>query len=489
MVASEAVPFAKTGGLADVSAALAGALSQMGHQVTLVMPRYRGVPKEARDVEQTCRLTLGDRPFDVGLIERDLGARMRVVFVRCDELYDRDGLYGVHGSDHPDNAVRFGLLARAALEYVVQTGRHFDVVHAHDWQAGLVPLYLRSCYSDDPVLQTIPVLFTIHNIAYQGTFAPSVLPQLDIDRDWFTIDGLEFWGRVSFLKAGINFSDLITTVSEGYAREILTPEFGYGFEGVVAARQEHLRGILNGIDVDVWDPVRDPWLPAPFSSEDLGGKRLAKRHLLERFWGPVVDEDALDRPIVGMVSRLVHQKGFDLVEEVIDQLPALGASYVVLGTGEARYEEMWRAAAVRHSGTVAVQVGYDERLAHLIEAGADIFLMPSRYEPCGLNQMYSMRYGTVPVVRATGGLDDAVTQYDDPAGRGTGFKFVEFTSRALVATLGTAVTVFADKPRWRSLQLEGMSRDFSWTVSAEAYVKEYRALMAQRSNGGPRTHA
>lgn len=482
MVASEAVPFAKTGGLADVTSALSKALGRLGHRVTLVMPKYREVGVTG-EPSLWITITLGGRPFEIGFVEQPLADGVTVVFVECDELYDRDGLYATSGRDHSDNAIRFGVLATAAVEYCLAREVRPDLIHAHDWQTGLVPVYAGTRYRDHPWLSTIPSMFTIHNLAYQGVFPQSALSSLDLDGRLFTEAGLEYWGQVSLLKAGINFSDLVTTVSEAYAREILTEEMGYGFEGVVGARRDRLRGILNGIDTEVWDPERDPRLPVPYSSGDLSGKRSSKQRLLELFQLPASDAD-LSRPMVGMISRLVYQKGFDLVAEVIDELPTLGATFVVLGTGERHFEEMWQTAARKHPLVIGVRIGYDETLAHLIEAGSDMFLMPSRYEPCGLNQMYSMRYGTVPIVRATGGLDDAVTQYDAGDGSGTGFKFTEFDSATMLASIRTAMTVFGDVARWKAIQTAGMTRDFSWNASAKTYVTEYRALVAQRSHGG-----
>ena len=479
MVVSEAVPFAKTGGLADVSSALAKALAQAGHDVTIVLPKYR----EVGDVGQvTARqaLRLGDRTFEVGYIDRQIEPGFQAVFVECNELYDRDGLYGVDNEDHHDNATRFGLLARAALADAATRTERCDVFHAHDWQAGLVPVYLRTRFAEHPTLRDVPVMFTVHNIAYQGRFPEDVLSALDLDPVLFTAEGLEFWEQVSFLKAGLSFSDAITTVSRGHARELLTPEFGLGFDGVVRACRDRLTGIRNGIDVEVWNPETDPWIPAPFSLDDLSGKREAKRALLDWYDLRTGSEKDLTRPVIGMISRLVHQKGFDLLAEIIDELATLEARVVLLGTGEARFEDMWRAAARNHPAVFGVYIGYDEQLAHLIEAGADMFLMPSRYEPCGLNQMYSMRYGTVPIVRATGGLDDAVTAHDDPSGRGTGFKFSALESAALLTVVRQALLVFQDQPRWRALQRHGMSQDFSWTASAAEYVEVYKALVARR---------
>lgn len=476
MVASEALPFVKTGGLADVAGALTTALGRLGHEVTLVVPLYREIGWVGAPYAR-CHLSLGGHWYDVGFVERSLGVRARAVLIECDELYDREGVYGIGGRDHPDNAVRFALLARAALELVLRARRPPDVIHAHDWQSGLVPVYARTLFGAHPLFARVPTMFTIHNIAYQGLFGAETMGAVGLPARAFSMEGLEFWGQVSFLKGGINFSDGVTTVSEGYAREILTAEYGYGFEGIMQARRAALRGILNGIDVEAWDPVHDQHVPEPFSASDLDGKHAAKRELLRRFRLPV-DDAGDERPTIGLISRLVHQKGFDLVRDALTELADLGANFVVLGSGDPEYEEMWRTAAERYPRTIAVQIGYDEALAHLVEAGADMFLMPSRYEPCGLNQMYSMRYGTVPIVRATGGLDDAVDDVDERTGAGTGFKFRDFDVSAMLATLREAIRVYGNRDRWRLIQQAGMRRDFSWTASAERYVQEYAELLA-----------
>ena len=478
MVASEAQPYAKTGGLADVAGALPGALARLGHSVTLVMPRYREVGAVGRP-ERRLALTMGGRRFDVGLVEVAHGPRERVVLVECDELYDREGLYGAGGHEHPDNAVRFGVLARAALEYAGGLDPPPSIVHAHDWQTGLVPVLLRTRYAADPGWLRIPSVFTIHNLAYKGVFPAETLPALDLSSKLLSIDGLEFWNQVSFLKGGINFADAVTTVSVAYAREILTPEYGGGLEGLLDHRQHLLSGILNGIDTDTWDPRTDQFLPAPFSASDLGGKWSAKRAVLTRY-GLEADAAAMARPVIGMVSRMVGQKGLDLIWEARGALAAMNAALVILGTGEPRYEQMWRDLAADHPRRIGVRIGFDEGLAHLIEGGADLFLMPSRFEPCGLNQMYSMRYGTVPVVRATGGLDDTVRPFDPETGAGTGFTFHEYRSSAMLAALETALAVYASPARWRALQRVGMRQDFSWDASAAAYVQEYRTAIERR---------
>jgi starch synthase len=388
-------------------------------------------------------------------------------------------------------------------------------VHAHDWQAGLAPVYLKTLYARHPTLGRTPSVITIHNLAYQGLFEPDWLPRLDLSWDLLSVDRLEFWDKISFLKGAINDADAITTVSPRYAEEIQTPEFGFGFDGILRRRAADLVGILNGIDTRKWDPIRDEFLPAPYDVEDLSGKRVAKANVLSRYGLPA-DAACLERPLIGMVSRMVDQKGFDLIAEVAEELPRLDATFLVLGTGEPRYEELWRALAARHPDRIGARIGFDEALAHLIEAGADIFLMPSRFEPCGLNQMYSLRYGTVPVVRAVGGLADTVRDYEplwrmrrgggplvpakpgdgpggavfepsdgplEPSDGPTGFVFQEYTPEALMHALGRALAVFKDQGEWRALQTAGMGQDHSWDRSAQEYVKIYETVMARRNKG------
>src|ERR1700730_2152239 len=425
LIGSEAQPFAKTGGLADVLGALPPALARLGWNATVVLPRYRGVT--AGTLVETFPVTVGGFTRGAGFFQAPLGDGASAVLVDCPDLYDRDALYGAGNVDYPDNALRFAFLARAALEFAGRRTPAPSVVHAHDWQAGLAPVYLRTVYRTHPVLGDTPSVFTIHNLAYQGIFDADWLPRLDLGWDLFTIDRLEYWGRISFLKGAITDANLITTVSKRYAEEIQTPTFGFGFDGILRRRRDDLSGILNGIDTREWDPTSDPALPKPYSAEDLSGKAASKAEVLARYGLPA-DEAALRRPLIGMVSRMVDQKGFDLIAAVADQLPHLDASFVVLGTGDPRYQTMWSSMAAAYPQKIAARIGFDERLAHLIEAGADIFLMPSRFEPCGLNQMYSMRYGTVPVVRAVGGLADTVTPK-------TGFSFQEYSPAALVGAL------------------------------------------------------
>jgi len=479
MVGSEALPFSKTGGLADVLGALPLALGRLGHRVTLVTPRYRGV--KAQGTTRTIQVPgIGGAIAETRVIEQPLAENVKAVLVERPELYDRETLYGA-GSDYPDNPRRFGFLCKAALEYVLQAGESIDVLHAHDWQAGLAPVFLRTRYARDPRLSGVASIFTIHNLAYQGNFPPEWLSPLELGPEMMSVDALEFWGQISLLKGGIRFSDSITTVSPTYAREILTSEYGAGFDGVLATRAQDLHGILNGIDIDRWDPRRDPFLPEPYDEHSLGQKEGAKRALFDLLC-PGTPFERVARPLVGIVSRLVDQKGLDLVAELAASLPDYG-SFAVLGTGDPRYETLLRDLASKHPDRFAVKIGFDEALAHLIEGAADIFLMPSRFEPCGLNQMYSMRYGTVPVVRATGGLDDTVADYNDATGTGTGFKFGPYTAASLMSAMERAKTAFANPSSWKSLQVAGMRQDFSWDRSAREYVKLYES-----TRGKPRAY-
>ena len=478
MVASEVHPFAKTGGLADVLGALPRALAKLGHEVDVVMPRYRGV-KAGSPIGQIS-VSLGGQ-VDVVDVSAVIEHGVRIVFIAHAGYYEREYLYGASSRDFPDNPERFAFLSQAALSWAASTEHGYDIVHAHDWQTGLVPLMLQ---------RTVPAwrgpvrpatVFTIHNLAYQGIFDASWLPRLGLGYDLMRVDALEYWNRISFLKSGIVFSGFITTVSPRYAEEIQTPELGFGFDGILRARSADLVGILNGIDYDQWDPERDLNLPVPFSASKMAGKAEAKRRVLEAF-GLSRSPDSRRRPLVAMISRLVDQKGFDLLDQIADALPALGASFVLLGSGEPRFETQWRGLADRHPGRIGVRIGFDDGLAHLIEGGADIFLMPSRFEPCGLNQMYSLRYGTVPVVRATGGLFDTVHDVDEKSGGGTGFTFIEYTPGALLGALGRALELFENRPAWRRIQRDGMREDFSWDASAREYVKVYeRAVAANRA--------
>lgn len=472
MIAAEYAPYAKTGGLADAVAGLSGALVAAGHEVTALVPGYRGLTEGTADAGRVT-VTLGAMrtSFDVALGEVMTPDGVRLVFVDEPVFAGRDAFYGEHGGDYPDNAYRFALLSRAALAYAAREGG-FDVVHAHDWHAALAPVYLRTRYAGEARAPRASV-FTIHNLAFQGLFDVGELPALDLDPDLFSIDALEFWGRASALKGGIVFSQRVTTVSPSYAAETRDTEMGFGFQGILRAKGEAYTGILNGIDTRVWDPSNDPFLPAPYDATHLTGK-AASRALVLKAFGVAPAEG---RPVFGMVSRLAYQKGTDLVRSVLPWLVDEGAALVLLGTGEPALESAWLALAGAHPGRIGVHIGFDERLAHLIEAGADAFVMPSRYEPCGLNQMYSLRYGTPPVVRAAGGLNDTVTPFSARTKKGNGFKFDDPTPEALQASLADMLDVWENAAAWRGLQKNGMKADHSWDRSAREYVKVYRAAL------------
>ncbi len=474
MVASEVAPWSKTGGLADVIGALSHALAALGHTVTILFPRYRHMDAPGAD-EMPLRLRLGAIDQDVVLQITQPSPRVRAVMVDAPALFNREGYYGEGGQDYADNPIRFATLAAAALEYArrMAAERPFDVLHGHDWQTGLVPAFARGESPYQTSFTEAGVVFTIHNLAYQGLFPRDVVPLVGLPWSAFTIERGEFYGQFSFLKAGITFSDFITTVSPTYARETQTAAAGAGMEGVLHRRARRYVGILNGIDTDVWNPASDRYLPATYSVDDLEGKRQCKRALLARFGFPVGD-DALARPVVGWVSRLVEQKGLDLVLAAGDRLVRQDATWIFVGTGDAHYERALRELAARHPTRVAVHIGFDEPLAHLVEGGSDMFLMPSRFEPCGLGQMYSLRYGTVPIVTAVGGLDDTVQSYTSRAKHANGFKLREPTADSLVRTVRQALRVYRDAAAWRGLVRNGMTADLSWQTAAREYVKVYR---------------
>ena len=473
--ASEGLPFSKTGGLADVVEALPRALVEMGHDVAVVLPRYRGTTASAL-VVPSLTVPMGKRLRFPAVADGTLVHGVRYYFIDDPEYFDREKLYGNDKGDYPDNPERFTEFARATIEVAKQVWPP-DVIHCHDWQAAMVAVLLRSLYSSDPLLRRVPVIFTIHNLGYQGLFPAEVLERIGLPESLFTVRGLEFYKRVNFLKGGLVFADYLTTVSRKYAEEIQTPEYGHGLEGVIRERADRLIGILNGVDYSTWSPESDKFIAAKYSLRDLAGKRECKKQLLEEFRLPA---ENLARPLVGMVSRFADQKGFDLIAEAAEEMLQDSLALVALGTGEAKYETLFRELAQRYPARVGVRIGYDNALAHKIEAGADLFLMPSRYEPCGLNQIYSLRYGTVPVVRATGGLDDTIEPFDPRTGRGTGFKFSAYTGTAMVECLRKALRVYRDPKAWRTLQTNGMTKDFSWKASAAEYAKLYATAQRGR---------
>lgn len=474
--ASEGVPFSKTGGLADVVGALPRALAELGHQVTVYLPLYRQTQIEkATTVIASLTVPFDDRYRFCSVLDGGKRNGVQFYFIDYPPFYDRDALYGTPLGDYHDNPERFALYCRAVLEAAKILGVP-DVFHCHDWQTALIPVLLRTLYDEDPALNAIPTVFTIHNIGYQGVFSPDTLPLLMLPWDLFTITKLEFFGKVNFLKGALTYADFITTVSRKYAHEIQTVEYGFGLEGVLRSRNPNLVGILNGVDYNEWNPATDSLIAANFSPEALQGKKECRRDLLRAF---SLDPEST-APIIGIVSRFAAQKGFDLIALASDRLAHENVIVVTLGSGDKDYEDLFRRLVRQYPGRFAVQVGYDNAMAHKIEAGADLFLMPSRYEPCGLNQIYSLKYGTVPVVRATGGLDDTIDSYDVRTGKGTGFKFHEYTPEALLTTVHTALELLAKPAEWCKLMRNGMARDFSWTVAAREYIKVYEKARALR---------
>jgi starch synthase len=465
MVASEAVPLAKTGGLADVAGSLPSALQEFGDEAAVVIPRYGSISlKNARRVYDRLTVYLGPVRYDVSIYQA--AAEYPLYLVDCPPLFERKEFYGEAGVDYPDNHIRFAVFARAALA-VARGLFQTEIFHCHDWQSGLVPAYLRTTFATDPTFLGSKTLFTIHNLGYQGLFPKTALAEVALDPTVYRPDGMEFFGRVSYIKGGIAFADALNTVSPTYAREIQTPEYGFGLDGALRARADVLSGILNGVDYGEWNPETDTLIPARYQADDLSGKRVCKEHLLREFGLPAA---AMERPLLGIVSRLTLQKGADILAEAAAHMAAGDLYLVALGSGVPEYEALFRRLAAEHPGRIAVRIGYDNGLAHRIEAGADIFLMPSHYEPCGLAQMYSLRYGTVPVVRATGGLDDTIEE-------GTGFKFAEYSSQALLDAVRAATQAYAEPEGWRQMMRRGMAKDFSWKTSSAAYSALYRRLL------------
>ena len=475
MAASEAVPFSKTGGLADVAGALPQAIARLGHEVALIVPRYRMTRlTEPRTVFPSLSIPLGTRLHFPAVLEGPKQDGVRTFFVEYPPYFDRDALYGTpQAGDYPDNAERFALFSKVVVE-VAKLHFQPDVLHCHDWQTALVPVLLDTVYARDPAMEHVATLFTIHNLGYQGLFPADVLFSIGLSPELFHHERLEFWGKLNFLKGGLVYADYLNTVSRRYAAEIQTEEYGFGLEGVLRKRSAVLTGILNGVDYAEWNPETDRFLAARYSAADLKGKRACKKNLLDEFGLPSKN---LDRPLVGIVSRFTVQKGADLIADVAHQLMAEDFYLVALGSGEAQYEELFRDLADKYPEKVAVRIAYDNALAHKIEAGADMFLMPSHYEPCGLNQIYSLKYGTVPVVRATGGLDDTIEPWDAARGTGTGFKFRDYTGAALLLTVQQALDAFRDRAGWQKLMRNGMSQDFSWDHSAREYVQLYQKII------------
>jgi starch synthase len=476
--ASECTPWAKTGGLADVVGSLPRALAKLGHKVSVFLPYYRQVAKavpNAPVVLPSVTVPFPSYSRFVRILDGGSAEGVQTYFVDNPEMFDRESFYATPSGDYADNAERFGLLSRAVIEATKVLGVP-DVFHVHDWQTAILAVLLRSTYYFDPVLRHVPVVLTIHNAGYQGWFPPRTMELLLLPWDMFTLDKLEHYDTVNFLKGGIVYADALTTVSQRYAAEIQTSEYGNGLEGVIRRRSGDLFGILNGVDYSEWDPAIDPHIAAHYTAEKLAGKKECRRDLLHAFGLEGVSDDTA---VIGIVSRFATQKGFDFIVDILDKLVHEDMVLVILGSGEEYYERLLTEMAERYPAKVRVQVKFDNVIAHKIEAGSDMFLMPSRYEPGGLNQIYSLKYGTVPIVRATGGLDDTIDE--QPNGRGNGFKFWGYSPSALMDAIHRALDTFRNKEEWTQIMKRGMAQDFSWDKPAQEYVRVYERVIQNRS--------
>jgi starch synthase len=475
VLASEVVPFAKTGGLADVAGALPKFLSRQGAEVKVFLPLYRETRKKGFDLLPTARDLKLDWPGGgerFSLFEFKDGA-VTFYFFEKDGFFDRDYLYGTPQGDYEDNGERFAFYSRAALETLRWIGFRPDIIHGHDWQAAIVLAFLKHLYGEDPFFAYTRSLFTIHNLAYQGLFGKDVLGRVGLPESLFNMEDLEFYGKVNYLKAGLLYSTAVSTVSRRYSQEIQTPEFGHRLDGLLRKRRQDLFGILNGVDYSDWNPATDKFIIRPFDPTYIDGKKACRADLVRAFSLEPISEET---PVIGMVSRLAGQKGFDILCQALDGLFGLGVALVILGTGEEIYQKALLEAREKYPRLLGLRIAFDEGLSHKIYAGSDMFLIPSRYEPCGLTQMYSLRYGTVPVVRATGGLDDTIQEYDPVNRAGNGFRFDDYSATALVSAVKNAVAVFRQKERWRALIKRAMACDYSWDQSAREYIRLFNKI-------------
>lgn len=484
-VASEAIPYSKTGGLADVAGALPQQLADLKHRVALFTPLYRSVSVDRFDIFRIAELSdlgvwVGGREWKFNVLARQdsIKSKVETYFIECDELFDREGLYvdPATGKDHTDNHIRFAFFARAVLLALEKLNFRPDIINANDWQAALIPAYLKTAERDHPFFKGTRTVLTIHNVAYQGIFPAESFSDLGIHKSYFyPTSPFEYWGKVNFLKSGIVFADAVTTVSETYAQEIQSSnEFGYGLEGVLHDRRNVLYGVINGVDYDIWSPKTDRLIVQQYDVDTINEKQVNKDALL-RTVGLSLERSR--KPLIGIISRLADQKGFDLIEEISEELFAMDVTFVLLGTGQEKYHELFEKLAKQYRDRISVNLKFDERLAHMIEAGADMFLMPSRFEPCGLNQLYSLRYGTVPIARKTGGLADSIVDYNASKTGSTGFLFEEYEAPALLDAIKRALAVYEKQTTWKSLMKRGMKKDFSWKKSAKRYLEIYSDLL------------
>jgi len=479
-LASEVAPFAKSGGLADVAGSLPGSLKSLGVDVRVGLPFYRMARDgnfEAKKVLEGLEVPLGNTRLRGDVLEASTDEGVPVYLFDREDLFDRPNLYGTPEGDYYDNLERFTYFCQAALLFADKAGFHFDIVHCHDWQTGLIPAYIKTLYRGSSFFSSAASVFTIHNIGYQGIFPRESLSVCGLPDTEFNPDGLEFWGKISLLKAGIVYADAITTVSPRFSREIQTPGFGMGMDGILRKRSADLYGILNGVDYRRWNPSTDPYIKAGYSPGKMQGKSKCKEALINEMG---LEPRLVNRPVLAVVSRLTVQKGCDLLVQVIEDVLGLDVGLVILGAGEKRYQALLAELGEKHPKGIAVKLGFDEPMAHRIMAGADLLLIPSLYEPCGLTQAYALKYGTVPIVRATGGLDDTIEAFESGSGKGTGFKFSDYEPKAFLDKIKEALEVFEDRPGWMNLVKNGMRADFSWKKSAMQYLSLYKKVKGKR---------
>ena len=481
-VSPEIIPYAKTGGLADVVGTLPLYLEKAGHEISVFMPFYKSVKKSGIDIKLldiTFDIPIGDSEYTVTLWKsiHHGSKNIAIYFIQHDEYYDRDALYGIESGDYTDNSERFIFFSRAVIEAIKMLGLSIDIIHCHDWQTALIPIYLKTLFTHEEKLSSIKTVLTIHNLAYQGMFRQEDMKLTGLDMSLFNWKNLEHWGKVNFLKGGIVFADIVTTVSKKYAEEIRTVEFGCGLEDVIKEYENKLYGIINGVDYTEWSPENDNLISHQYSVEDISGKALCKKHLQKTLNLPQAEV-----PLLGMISRLAEQKGVDLLIVIMDDLMKRDLQLVILGIGDEKYHQMLKEAVPKYNSKLSVNIMFDNKLAHEIETGADIFLMPSKYEPCGLNQMYSLRYGTIPVVRETGGLADTIIDANDENlknGTATGFTMKGYFAAELLFSIDRALELYKSKAQWRSLIKNAMKQDWSWEKSADEYVELFKSVLGQ----------
>jgi len=468
-VTSEAIPYAKTGGLADVAGTLPKYLKKLGVEVSSLLPLYKIIKDKKIPLLKisSSTLTLGDKKFVYSIYKNNDGAEFDTYFVENDKLFFRDELYNQNGVDFSDNYLRYAFFCLASLKFIIDSGG-VDIIHAHDWQASLIPVYKTLFFPE----RREKVLLTIHNLSYQGIFPREVLKEIDLPESLFHIEGLEFYGKVNFLKGGIIFSDFLSTVSSSYSKEIQTTEFGFGLHDLLLKRKDYLTGIINGIDYSYWNPETDPYIPFPFSLKNVNKKRENQKFLFQKL-GISFD---WKKPLFAMVSRITSQKGFDLLLDIFPELMNLPLNFIILGTGEWEYENRLKDYAKIYQDKFIPVIKFDEELSHQIYAASDFFIIPSKFEPCGLTQLIALRYGSIPIVRRTGGLRDTIQDYHEKTNCGNGLSFDNYNSFELLEVIKKALKIFAHQPIYQQIQKLGIKCDYSWTSSSQEYIRLYNLI-------------